>query len=736
MRKKIALMLAAAWLLGLFGCTKSASSERSSTTITPCYPSTQSTASTSTTNTTTQTTQTAPPEILQRYQVDYEAGYVAAGELDLLEAADGDLRVSYGDAYKGRPGYDYSAPQVFTLNEYLIAGQSLQWSPLNWQTPEDAYVLEYTTMGLYSFALSSDLSGWTILCEMAAAPPEDVTEEYSGQFGICQGESAKAWRIALNPRACWSNGQPITAQSYVYSYQQLLDSRLEDSRAAEVCRGDLAIAGAAEYYAGSGSWENVGILASGEYELVLITERTVEQPEFYVPYYLQSSYLVYEPLWESCKQFYDAQGNPLTSDGAQAVHITTSYGTSPETSISYGPYVLVGYRPGDNIAMERNFTWYGYSDGKHLGQYQTDEICCLILPDYETAVTSYKNGRIDRLQLQHQDVEAYLETGLLRYQEETYTTKLTFNTDPRALSERGTLVLANAHFRKALSLALDRSRLGTGMPGLGLVNAMYLADVGTGLAYRNTFQAQHILAQLYGEDSGYDLALAQNLMQHAFVKCLEDGSYDGNSPIVLQLSVYRQEEANSQLAIYLQEAIASACQGTGFADKITLELVVDENCYGAMAQGRTDMILTTWGGNPCDPYDLFYQCYCSDQRMEYGFDPAMVTVQIGIQGEEYIASLLDWAVWCAGGQDVPVSEHGIALLPFSSYSPESKAAIFAQLEYAYLSQYATVPLYSRGSVWLLSEKGDYAVKNARSLVGFGGVRYYTFAYSDQEWLNR
>ena len=34
---------------------------------------------------------------------------------------------------------------------------------------------------------------------------------------------------------------------------------------------------------------------------------------------------------------------------------------------------------------------------------------------------------------------------------------------------------------------------------------------------------------------------------------------------------------------------------------------------------------------------------------------------------------------------------------------------------------------------LLSEKGTYAVPNARTLVGFGGVRYYTFAYSDVQW---
>lgn len=723
-------MLCAALMLALFGCGNPQQTPGTST----ARPSSSQTGPTGS---------TPGPEVVidPFYQVDYATGHVTAGSIEALLASGESIPVSYDDAYKGTPGFDYSSPEVYTFREYLSSGQNLQWSPLNWKTAEDAQILSYTTMGLYSFVLNSDLSGWTVVCEMAVGAPVDVTQEYGGSYGILEGESAKAWRITLNPDTYWSNGAVINADTYLYSYQQLLDGRLDGSRASEICSGDFAIYGAKEYYSGTADWETVGILATGEYEIVLITEKAVSQPEFYVPYYLQSSYLVYEPLWESCKQYHDAQGNLLSGDCEEAVRITTHYCTSLETSISYGPYTLIGFTPEEGLTLERNFTWYGYADGKHLGQYQADTISCRILSDYNAVLEAYRAGQLDAVTLQTQDVAAYLDSGLLRINPETYTTKLTFNTDAQSLAARGNLVLANAHFRKALSLSIDRSRFAgrytvPGVTGLGLINELYLADVGDGLVYRNTEEAKNALLRLYGftgdyEDlTGLDLEAARKLMEQAFAECLADGAYDGRSTIKLQLSVYREEEAYRLLAVFLQEALDAACDGTGFEGKIQLELVVDENCYAAMAMGQTDMILSTWGGNACDPYDLFYSCYCSENRMEYGFDPAAVTVQIEINGEKHIASLLDWARWCAGQPDT-----GVALLPFDRYDGESRAAIFAQLEFAYLSQYAVTPLYSRSTALLLSERGDYAVKTYRDLVGFGGIRYFTFTCSDMEWDN-
>jgi hypothetical protein len=53
-----------------------------------------------------------------------------------------------------------------------------------------------------------------------------------------------------------------------------------------------------------------------------------------------STYLVYEPLWESCKTFFDAKGNTVSRESADIASVTTNYATDLATSISYGPYKL------------------------------------------------------------------------------------------------------------------------------------------------------------------------------------------------------------------------------------------------------------------------------------------------------------------------------------------------------------------------------------------------------------
>lgn len=730
MKRLIALLLLCALLMALAGCQEH-------TNTSGVFRPPVSIIIKPTDATGDPTTPTEPED--PYYQVDYTNNRVIGGVLETLLASGGTVEVSFNDPYKGVPGSDYSSPHMYTFNDYLSSDKDLNWSPMNARTAEDAYVLEQTTMGLYAFTLNSDLTGWTVVPEMAAAAPEDVTADYVGRYGIGEGDSARAWRIALNPHACFSNGTAIDADTYVYSYQQLLDSRMNNARADRVCRGDFAIAGAADYYAGLGSWDAVGVLKTGQFELVLITAKAVTQPEFYVPYYLQDSFLVYGPLWESCKQYYDAAGQRLSGDCPEAVSVTSTYCTSVKTSVSYGPYVLKAYGKGESVLLERNFIWYGYMDALHLGQYQADEIFCRIISSYEDVLAAYEAGELDEITLQAADVEKYLESGLLRQDPQTYTTKLTFNTDAAALAARGNQVLANVYFRKAIALAIDRSRFSAaytapGLSSLGLINECYIGDMATGLVYRETAEADTVLRKLYGSElTGFDLDAARLLMQKAFAECLADGSYDGKAAITLRLSVYREDPAYSQIHAFLNQALEAATEGSGFAGKVSLELVVDENCYAAMARGETDLVFSTWGGNAFDPYSILYDCYCGDSRMEYGFDPAALTVEVEINGQVIAATLLDWARWCAGEKPRLDSDTGAALGAFADYDAQSRAAIFAQLEFAYLSQYVTTPLYSRGTPLLLSKKGNYALNNSMALVGFGGVRYYTFAYTDIQW---
>ena len=107
----------------------------------------------------------------------------------------------------------------------------MKWAPHTWETADDSYILGYTTTSFYDLVLNATGDGFTVVDEMALGLPRDVTQDYVGQFGITETDTARAWALTLNPLACWDNGEPITADTYLYSYQQLLDGKMMNRRA-------------------------------------------------------------------------------------------------------------------------------------------------------------------------------------------------------------------------------------------------------------------------------------------------------------------------------------------------------------------------------------------------------------------------------------------------------------------------------------------------------------------------
>jgi len=687
----------------------------------------------------------------EEYYADYEEGIVVGGSTQTAPASAGGGAVSYGKVWPGTPGKDYTDPATYTLSEFISGTTGMKWAPHTWETRDDSYILGYTTMGFYDLVLNETGDGFTIMDEMALGRPKDVTQSYIGRFGIQQGDTARAWLLELNPAACWENGEKITADTYIYSYQQLLDGKMMNRRADSIYAGDFAIVGAKDYLYGKATWEDVGIVKAGEYQLVLITTAPVRDPEFYVPYYLMSTYLVYEPLWESCKTFFDSKGNTVSRESEDIASVTTNYATSLATSISYGPYKLSFFELDKQITLERNENWYGYHDGRHLGQYQTDKISCQVIANHATALLAFLNGDLDGIALQSADMADFAGSPYVRYQPETYTTKLSFNTDAKALSARGAQVLSNVHFRQAFSLAIDRTRFAAaytsaGEPGYGILNEMYIYDPYEGLSYRQSDGAKNALVQLYGLEeknfadpyaaiTGYDPALAQGLMQLAYKECVEKGLYDGQSPITLTLSVYQSEDLYIQMFHFLQDAMALACKGTGFEGKVSLQMAVDADYYATMESGLTDLIFSTWGGSAYDPYGVLYRCYCDagvaeyPNQMEYGFDAGNVDVILTVDDEKCRASLQNWARWCASDPAVKIG----ALRPFREYDAATRCKLYADLEFAYLSQYAVTPLYYRNAARLISQKGDYPVKTYVDPVEFGGIRFFQYHYNDEQW---
>ncbi len=63
---------------------------------------------------------------------------------------------------------------------------------------------------------------WRLTFRVREKLYEDVTASYAGSYGVGEGETAKAFRIYLNPAATWDDSKhtPIKAADYIYSMRQ------------------------------------------------------------------------------------------------------------------------------------------------------------------------------------------------------------------------------------------------------------------------------------------------------------------------------------------------------------------------------------------------------------------------------------------------------------------------------------------------------------------------------------
>lgn len=99
------------------------------------------------------------------------------------------------------------------------------WSPLSPETAEQRFLLNLTTAPVYQL---SEEGIW--LPVLAKELPRDVTKDYAGSYGIpADAQGCYAYRIELNPDACWEDGLLITADDYLFSIVKLLED--EETRA-------------------------------------------------------------------------------------------------------------------------------------------------------------------------------------------------------------------------------------------------------------------------------------------------------------------------------------------------------------------------------------------------------------------------------------------------------------------------------------------------------------------------
>lgn len=491
-------------------------------------------------------------------------------------------------------------------------------------------------------------------------------------------------------------------------------------------------------------WSDVGLVAEGDYTLYYILENPIS--EFYMKNALTKNWLVYRDLYEAGRT--EKDGRPANT-----------YGTSPETYMATGPYKLESFEAGKQYVLVRNENWFGWTDGKHEGQYKTTRIICSIIPNHVTALMSFEKGEIDEVEILNDDYVLYKQSPYLLKTDETYTGRFVFATDIEKLREledevgdgSNKKVLSYRDFRKAISLSINRKQFCTDCtygykPAFFLINSLYYYDVEHNInsQYRNTMEGHEAILRLYGVTgytndvtaynaiTGYNVTAAKTLFQSVYERAVADGNYTNGQLIHIRCEVSAADLTEMDILQQnrLTEYVAAAAKGTGFEGKISFEFIGNaDQRYKDVAAGKIEMIRGAWGGAAFYPFNLI-RVYCDPDYLggldriheSCGWDPTMETLTINIGGTDITKTLNNWAKAISDGGEYA----GDAYV-------ETKLKILSYLETAILSSYQCIPYGTRTECSLISKKVKYPTEEYNLMYGFGGLRLLTYNYCDADW---
>ncbi len=496
-------------------------------------------------------------------------------------------------------------------------------------------------------------------------------------------------------------------------------------------------------------WEDVGLIKGDDYTLYYVNETPVS--EFYMKSMMTSNWIVYEPLYE--------KGKKQTED-----LVTTDYGTSAETYMSAGPYMLDSFEADKQFVLTRNPNWYGWTDGKHEGQYAPTRVVYDIIPEHATALMAFEKGDLDEIALTADDLVNYKMSEYLLKTDQTYTFRYIFASDLDKLTAleaeandgSNKKVLYYDDFRKAISLSINRAQFcadcTTGYkPAYYLLNSLYYYDIenNTESQYRNTKEGRDAVLRLYGVEygpgtpyaddveayasiNGYDVEQARALFQKVYEQAIADGNYTEGQKIHIRCEAMASAinaEASRQQE-YLNDYVAEATKGTGFEGKIDFEFLGNvTNRYEDVALGKIEMIRGAWGGAAFYPFSTI-RVYCEPDYMggttkiheSCGWDPTAETITIPINGEDRTDTIQNWAKAIQ-----PAGEFG------GDEFADMRLYILSYIETAVLGSYQCIPFGCECECTLFSKKIQYATEDYNIMYGYGGVRLMKFNYNDKEW---
>ena len=500
------------------------------------------------------------------------------------------------------------------------------------------------------------------------------------------------------------------------------------------------------------AWENVGWFAKSDYELVFVMDAPLDG--FYLKYNLPSP-LVNIEMYDACASVVDGV-------------YTNTYCTSAETTMSYGPYKLTSYQADKQYVLEKNEYFYDLSEDT----YQATSIVVDCVKEASTRLELFLQGKLDTFGLSKDYMDEYQMSDYCYYATGDSTFAMVFNPDAEALvtaqaaagENINKTILTIKEFRQAMSYALDRNAfcLATSpmnAPGFGLFSGLIVSDPEAGTAYRTTDVAKNVLAEFwgvseeYGEGklyadideavdsiTGYNLAKAKELYDVAYDTAIAQGLMDEDDVVEIKIGT-----PNNTTTFYnngyefLVNNYTEAVKGTKLEGKLTFSRddTLGNAFSDALKNNQVDMLFGVgWTGSALDPYGLIEAYVYTDYQYDDCTDFTAITCDIEINGTVYTASVQDWQKIMSGAACTITAADGSTMeysCGTADKDPETRLAILGALEGAVLQNYNFLPIMDDASAQLRGQQIEYYTEEYIFGMGFGGMKYYTFNYTDAEW---
>ena len=364
--------------------------------------------------------------------------------------------------------------------------------------------------------------------------------------------------------AKWSNGDPVTAEDFVFAWRRHCQKGEEYSY---IMGNTVACVKNAEAVTKGGDPKTLGVSAPDEKTFVV----ELDAPVSFFP-----SLMAFPTFYPINEKFYNS-----LAEG--------SYGTSPETFLSNGAFVLSSYIPGAaNIQLKKNDSyWNAAKVSLNDWQYQ-------VVSSSDNALTSFKNGTLNVVniggnQVAHVKQDAELSKNLKTFLS-GYLTYLSINQDPK--NHHGG-ALSNVNLRLAISNAIDRESL--------VDNYVMNGAKATYTAIPIDFAPNEKTGKFFAEDQkqfsdvvSFNVDKAKDFLKKAQQEL-------GKETFELNLIYSNDGDANTKIVQAIKSQVEENLPGV----KINLQPMPKAEYLSNVTSNNYDLALVDWTPDYNDPMTFF-----------------------------------------------------------------------------------------------------------------------------------